>query len=261
MGEPVVTLTTQLKELVDNYFVQHPHMSMNALANKSGVGATTLRRIRSNSIKGDPAPHTVLGLVSSITKEKRLSILIKKCEGPIGELLKETFGPYAEEGITHQYSEDLNYYLKDSTSYFIYKLAANRCGTSRFEIQDNYGRLGLKKLEELMNAGLITEKKEEEKLHATRKDYALDVNMVANHMPQLVSHYKPDEISEGKNLFYTMSEGLNEDGIKKVKEVQKEAIKKIMVIMQSPFYEGNIPYFTLDMADTLKMPKIKGALQ
>ncbi|MCF8058985.1 MAG: hypothetical protein K9K67_06800 [Bacteriovoracaceae bacterium] len=254
-----MSLTTQLKELVENYFLQNPHMSMNALANKSGVGATTLRRIRNDSIKGDPAPHTVLGIVSSVTNEKRLSVLIKKCEGPVGDLLKETFGPYLEEGIQHQYSDDLNSSLKDSTSYFVYKLSANRNGTDRQELQENYGRLGLKKLEDLIKAGLIEEINE--RLHATRKNFALDVNVVANHLPQLVSHYKPEEIAEGNNLFYTMSESLNEDGIQKIKEIKKESIKKIMNIMQSPFYEGDIAYFTLNMADTLKMPKIKGELQ
>jgi hypothetical protein len=254
-----MTLTGQLKDLVENYFEQNPHMSMNALAMKSGVGATTLRRIRSSSIKGDPAPHTVLGLVSSISKEKRLSVLVKKFDGPIGELLQDTFGPYVEESLSHEYAVDLNHHLKDPTAYFVYKLAANRVGTTAEAVKENYGSLGLKKLGELIELGLIEEKGD--KFHATRKEYALDVHVVANHLPQLVSHYKPEEIEKGQNLFYTMSESLNEDGIKKIKEIQKEAIKKIITIMNSPYYEGDIPFFTLDMAETLSMPRPQGELQ
>ena len=254
-----MTLTNQLQNLVEGYFEQNPHMSMNALAMRSGVGATTLRRIRSNSIKGDPAPHTVLGLVSSITSERRLSVLIKKFDGPLGELLKETFGPYVENNLAHQFSPDLSHHLKDPTAYLVYKLAANRCGVTLEDVKDNYGRVGVKKLKELEDLNLIELK--DDVYHALRKDYALDVHTVANHLPQLVSHYKPDDIEKGQNLFYTMSESLNEEGIQKIKEIQKEAIKKMMTIMNSPYYEGDIPFFTLDMADTLAMPSIEGELQ
>jgi hypothetical protein len=49
-----------------------------------------------------------------------------------------------------------------------------------------------------------------------------------------------------------LSETINEDGIRKIKEIQKEAIKKIHTIMNSPFYEGDIPFFTIDMCDTME---------
>lgn len=254
-----MSLTYQLQGLVESYFERNPHMSMNALALKSGVGATTLRRIRSNSIKGDPAPHTVLGLVSSITNEKRLSVLIKQFDGPIGDLLGSTFGPYVEEELQHEYAPDLNFFLKDSTRYFVYKLAANKSGVTEDEVALNYGQLGLKRLGELIENKLIEEKGE--KFHAVKKNYSLDLQTVVQHLPELVSHYKPEAVSEGKNLFYTMSESLNEEGIQKIKSIQKDAIKKILTVMQSPYYEGEIPFFTVDMCDTLEMPNRNEVLQ
>lgn len=254
-----MTLTQQLQGLVENYFDKFPNMSMNALALKSGIGATTLRRLRSDSIKGDPAPHTVLSLVSSVTNERRLSVIVEMFDGPLGELLKQTFGPYVEQNVQHKASPSLNSFLTDATSYFIYKLAANREGTTLETIEGNYGALGLKRLSELTDHGLINEV--DGVFKASEPDFCLDVHLAAGHLPQLVSHYKPDEIPNGQNLFYTMSESLNEEGIQKVKTAQKEAIKKIMDIMRSPFYAGDIPYFTLDMADTLEMPKKIGVLQ
>lgn len=248
-----MTLTDQLKHMLDSYFYTHPHMSLNALALKSGVGATTLRRIKNQDIKGDPAPHTVLSLVSSLTNERRLSVLVEKFDGPLGELLKESFGPYIETQIDHAYRADLNSFLRDSTSYFVYKLCSNRSGATLEQIQKNYGLVGTQKLKGLIENKLIEEKKGT--YFSIESNYSLDIEVVLNHLPQLTAHFKTEEVSKGQNLFYTLSESLSEEGIQKVKEAQKEAIKKIIDIMKSPFYEGDIPYFTLAMSDTQAMPE------
>ena len=61
-----MALVEQLKGVVDGYFEKYPHMSINALAQRSGVPATTLRRIINKTVKGDPAPHTVLNIISAV---------------------------------------------------------------------------------------------------------------------------------------------------------------------------------------------------
>ncbi len=248
-----MTLTCQLKAMLDSYLDRYPHVSLNALAMKSGIGATTLRRLKNDDIKGDPAPHTVLSLVSALTSEKRLSVIVESYDGPLGELLKTSFGPYVETKIDHSYKADLNSFLRDSTSYFVYKLCANRVGATYDDIESNYGKIGLMKLEHLVKNGLIA--KDGEVYHARDKNFGLDVAVVLEHLPQLVAHFKLDKVSEGQNLFYTISESLNEEGIQKIKQIQKEAIKKIIDITKSPFYEGEIPYFTLNMSDSQILPE------
>lgn len=248
----------QLKEVVDGYFDNHPHMSINALALKSGVGATTLRRLIGGNIKNDPAPHTVLNIVSAVTNEKKLGRLVNIIEGPISDYLNDAFGNFLGEIETH-YKLDLNDLLADEISYFIYRLAANRVGTDRVDIIHLFGKLGEEKLLNLKKKGFVYE--DSGKVHATEKNYSLNVEVAASHIPALVKFYKPHLVSEGQNLFYTMSESLNEEGIQKVKEIQKEAIKKIYNIMKSPFYEGTIPFFTLDMCDTMTMGKANEVLQ
>lgn len=244
-----MTPNEQLKDIVDTYFDRYPNMSINGLAQKSGVGATTLRRIVNGTNKGEPAPHVVLGLVSSISKEKSLPKLIGMFDGPIGEMLNKAFAPYIEKEMPHEMDNDLNNVLNDQVSYFIYKLAANRKGTSKVQVCELYGKMGLDRLEKLINLNFISEENGE--LHATKKDFSLDVEVAASHLPEMTKFYKPHTIQEGKNLFYTLSETLTEEGIHKIKEIQKEAVKRVYDIMRSPFYEGEIPYFTLQICDTL----------
>lgn len=246
-----MTLLEQLKDLLENYFRKFPNVSINALAKKSGVGATTLRRILSDSLKGDPAPSTVLNVVSAVTKERRLSTLLKSFDGPIGEVLRGSFGHFVEENLPHSYSTDLNQELADWSKYFIYKLASNKCGVSRTYLTQTLGNVGLKSLAEMFEKGLVYS--DGEIIHSKEKNFSLDLNVALKHLPTLLEFYKPDELDRGHNLFYTLSESINEEGIKKVKEIQKEAIKKIYAVMNSPYYEGEIPYFTVHCMDTLAL--------
>ncbi len=246
----VMSVNYQLQSVVNSYFERYPHMSINALALKSGVGATTLRRVIQGTIKGDPAPHTVLNIVSAIKNENKLDKLVKAFEGPIQEYLTLAFGNFLAE-IDTNYDLDLNDVLRDQITYFIYKLSANRVGTDLVDIDGTFGKLGIDKLNFLVSKGIVIQK--DERYHAVKKNFSLDVNVAAAHLPSLVRFYKPHQVANGKNLFYTLSESINEDGIRKIKEIQKEAVKKIHAIMQSPFYEGDIPFFTLDLCDTLDL--------
>lgn len=246
-----MNLTEQLKILLDNYFEKYPHMSINALAKKSGVGASTLRRIMNDSLKGNPAPSTILNLVSATTKERKLAVILKTIKGPIGELLNLSFGHFVEEDLPHNYNTDLNRELSEWPKYLIYKLASNKFGVLKSDIKNILGRVGIKHLEALFQQELVY--MEGEVIHAKEKNFSLDIKVSLKHLPNLLEFYKPDEVDKGKNLFYTLSESLNEEGIKKVKAIQKDAIKKIYNVMMSPYFEGDIPYFSISLMDTLNL--------
>ena len=54
------SVSLQLKELTQNYLTLHPGLTLNALALRSGIAATTLRRIMQEENRSELAPHTVL---------------------------------------------------------------------------------------------------------------------------------------------------------------------------------------------------------
>ncbi|MEI8347322.1 MAG: hypothetical protein WCG27_07640 [Pseudomonadota bacterium] len=244
-----MALIKQLKEMLENHFERYPHVGLNALAMRSGVGATTLRRIMNCSLKGDPAPHTVLNIVSCLYKEKRLSKLLSLVEGPIGTFLRETFGIYVETQTPHIYDTDLNQVLSDSINYFIYKLAANDAGTNRIKIFELFGKLGAEHLEHLFAMELLFEKNGV--IHARDKNFILDVTVAKKHLSDLVQFFHPENLGEGRNVMHSLSESLSEEGVKKVRAIQKEAAKKILEVMNDSQYTGEIPYFTLNLGDIL----------
>lgn len=244
------SVNEQLREMTEEFLARHSSLTLNALAQRSGVAATTLRRLMQEESRSEIAPHSVLALVSYLLREKKLSKLIKMTEGPVGELLNKCFNQFIfDDESDHKMEQDLNEFFKDKMCYLIYKLAANQCGTTYEEIKNNFGLHGLNKLEDLMNAGWIVVTKKV--LHAKEKNFSVDLVRAHELTHALVDQYKPTEVEKGYNLFYSLSEGLNEVGIKEVKKIELEAVKKVFEVMNNKEFIGSIPYFSIFMSDVL----------
>lgn len=245
------SVNEQLRQMTANYLASHSSLSLNALATRSGVPATTMRRLMQGEDKGELAPHSVLALVSYLLREKKISTLLKMVEGPVADLLNRSFDQFIfDEKATHQLDQSLNELFKDKMNYLIYKLAANKCGTSIEEIKNSFGLHGLKKCHELIKKEWIVAD-QFERLHAKEKNFSTDLALAHQLTHTLLDHYKPGDVEAGLNLFYSLSEGMNEEGIKKIKEIEKEAVKKVFEVMNEARFQGLIPYFSLFVSDVL----------
>jgi len=250
------TVNDQLRDMTSAYLNTHPGLTLNALAGRSGVPATTMRRLMQNS-GGELAPHSVLALVSYLLKEKKISSLLRKVQGPVAELLNKSFNQFIfDEETKHEMHSDLNTLFQDRTCYLIYKLAANACGTSVREIRDVFGLTGLQKLQEMADKGIILTD-DNDRLHARDKNFSVDLALAHKLTHSLVDFYKPKDVEKGMNLFYSLSEGMSEEGIKKIKEIELTAVKKIFEVMNDETMQGTIPYFAVVLSDILGLTPTK----
>lgn len=253
-------LIQELKEMIDSYMTRNPQLTLNALAQRSNVPVTSLRRLVAGQQKNEIAPHSVLNIVSYIMREKNLASIIEKAEPAISDFLRKHFGNFVfATGGKHTYDCNLNVELKDETKYLIYKLAANHNGTDLMTIVENFGAHGKKKADEMMNDGLL--KEEAGRLHAREKNFSLDLSIAAQHLPALVQFYKPATIAQGRNSMFSMSESLCSDAISEIKKIQKECVMKMHAIMNNPDSFGDIPYFTINLSETMLSESHPGDLQ
>lgn len=261
-----LSVNQELRAMCTLYLEKHTGLTLNALAQRSGVPATTMRRLMQEEGRSELAPHTVLALVSYLLKEKKISRILKIVQGPVAELLNKCFDQFIfdEDSSKHEMHADLNTLLQDKTSYLVYKLAANKCGTSIDEVRNALGLLGLKKLNELSELNWIIAD-DTGKLHAKEKNFSVDLAVAHQLTHALVDQYKPCDVKLGYNLFYSLSEGMTEEGIKKIKEIEKEAVKKIFDLMNNQNYQGEIPYFAVILSevigDTPHQAETKGVIQ
>lgn len=248
--EPV-TLNQQLRLMTADYLTKHSTLTLNALAQRCGVPATTMRRLMQEEQRSELAPHSVLALVSYLLKEKKISKILKTVQGPVADLLNKCFDQFIfdEKSSDHEMSSDLNTIFQDKISYIVYKMAANNCGTTIEEIKNALGFIGLRKLNDLIEKKWIVGS--EERLHAIQKNFSVDLALSHELSHALVDMYKPCDVKHGMNLFYSLSEGMTEEGIKKIKEIEKDAVKKIYDLMKTEDLQGTIPYFALVVSDVL----------
>lgn len=255
-------LNSSLQDLIQEHLMKYPSLSLNAIAKRSGVSEPTLRRLMTSKEKNrqPPAPNIVLQLVSFIKKEKRMSVLLNKTEGPVGDYLRKSFDQFIFEKEDVEMSFDLNKLFLDKDLYLIYKLAANSHGVRLIEIEKILGVTGKNKLFELVEKNII-EKRADDHYHALNKNFSVDVQVAKNFLPELIRFFKPELAHEGKTVFYSLSESMNEAGIQKIKEVQIEAIKAIYKIMSDEKNQGSIPYFSVSLLDTMVLNENMGGLQ
>lgn len=246
--------------MIATYMSRNSQLTLNALALRSNVPVTTLRRLMSGQQKNEIAPHSVLNIVSYIMREKNLSTILEKAEPAISEFLRKHFGNFVfATGGKHSYDCDLNSELKDETKYLIYKLAANHSGTDLMTIVENFGAHGKKKADEMLKDGLLRE--EEGRFHAREKNFSLDLAIAAQHLPALVQFYKPSTIAQGRNSMFSMSESLCENAIAEIKKIQRDCVQKIHSIMNDSESFGHIPYFTINLSETMLSETHPGDLQ
>jgi hypothetical protein len=120
------------------------------------------------------------------------------------------------------------------------------------EIKNVFGLLGLQKLSELIEKNLIVADKDNlNRLHAKEKNFSVELALARELTHSLVDFYKPRDVDAGFNLFYSLSEGMNDLGIKKIKEIEKDAVKKIYDLMSDKNYQGEIAYFAVVLSDVL----------
>ena len=248
------SVNEQLREMTNSFLKSHSSLTLNALAQRSGVAGTTLRRLMQEESRSELAPHSVLALVSYILREKKISKLIKLVDGPVGDLLRKSFDQFIfdEEKSNHELKNELNDLFKDKTNYLIYKMSANICGTTFEEIKNNFGLHGLNRLESMMLQGFIW-MDDEKFLHAKDKNFSVDLKRAHELTHSLVDQYKPEDVAKGYSIFYSLSEGLNARGIDEVKRIELEAVKKVFEVMNNKEFIGSIPYFSLFLSDVLGM--------
>lgn len=241
-------LNQELKHLIEDYFSKYPHMSINALSKRTLIGATTLRRILSLSLKGNPNPKTVLNLMSVLTKEKNITHIIEKSPQLTKSYLFQSFGPYLEDA-KDPLSGNL---LKNNLKFIIFKLASNQSGVHFETISTLYGGNGQKVLRELTREGYLI--KEDHFFHSKDKKKGHELHFKASHFSNLLPLLKKYEKEVGtyKDPFHTLSESLNEEGIKKINQIQKEALKKIKDIMKCPSHSGTYHFFSIQLGGVLK---------
>lgn len=248
-------IVAQLREAIKSYLDEHRRVSLNGLSKRCQTSEPTLRRIMSGKVKTAPTLNTVLDILSTLSKESSIPKLVEMYPGPIADSLKENFGLLIEPEYKYESSEILNKELADEQKYLIFKLAANSAGVKRVTVRELFGLVGEEKVDELISKDLLTESvvNQERILKTKVEGFALSHDLFVKNF-KAVANYIDTQPKLGKqdNLFYNLSESLNDQGLKEILNIQRQALQKMIKILNDPKFSGELPVFILSAIDRLE---------
>lgn len=238
----------ELSHILNSYLEQREHLSLNSLAQNMSIPETSLRRIKHGDLKRMPKNETVLKLLSYIFKTEDLYTIRENLNPQgLGEYLTNEF--FLSDSAQKLNIKLIDESVADQTTYLVFKLASNSCGTNKSEIQRLFGELGLKALESLERDSLVSI--DGDKVHSLLDSFKVSNDYFIRNFKAVSEFINTDCNSDIPNLFYNLSESVNEKAAEKIHSIQSRALRDISSVLNNDDSRGEIPLFILSAVDTL----------
>ncbi len=240
---------TELTHILNSYLEQRKHLSLNSLAQNMKIPETSLRRIKNSDLKRMPKNETILKVLSYIFKTSDLYEIRSNLDpSGLGKYISEEF--LLSDSRQTSNIQIIDDSVSDQTSYLVFKLASNSCGTTVEEIKRLFGEVGLKSLEKLELDNLI-------RISGELVESKIDTFKVSNkyfvrNFKAVSDFIKVDSQEDTPNLYYNLSESVNTEALSRIHKIQKKALKEIISIINDDESRGELPLFVLSAIDTLK---------
>jgi len=242
----VEQITSHVNSLLDSWIGQKPNRSVSSLSRASGVGESTIRRLRNSNVL--PSKDNLIKIIVTLSGEESLLLAyskLKQDKSPLVELIENEY-PYLVKS-----DENLSGYKKtnvpqDYLSHMICILSQVKQGISESELLLIFGARAKGALRQLFEMGLVQITEGKTVKYSGDKDLLIDSNV--DILPELYRDFFK------KTTQYNFQRidmfGVNTEGYCQIMDVLIEASSKIAEIKKT--HRGNIPMFTATVMDTLE---------
>lgn len=249
------SLARELQSLVENHLRQAPHLSLNGLSKRCGVTEPTLRRIAKGQLKSKPSASVLAKLLEYLTKSSDVAVWRERYPGPIADCINEILPASPHSTVDMQFSNQLNERLKHPTTFLIYSLAATANGLKPSTAAELFGDFGVKLAKELVDEGWLVIK--DDRYFAKIENFTLGHDHFLTQFKALANFIKVNRIHDTQADLspnhHMMTNGVSPDAYRKIRRIQKRAIKQMAELMFAPENQGPLPVFLLLALDTLSL--------
>lgn len=239
-------LCQDLRQMVQTYAAGYPNLSLPQISKKINVAYPTLNRIMNGS--GNPSLIVVTNILVNTGNGRRLEDFLTRMDPDMARAFKNYFSHNYDTPVLDPKTSTL---FANKDYLFILLLAFSESGTSREEIRDEYGKAGIKRLEELLDQNILKE---------TSGVITGDVSRVTFNqkvMKEAVLHcieecYDPSQFGKGTNWLSLQTESVNKvKAIPAIRNILQSAYKEIKEILYSDEYQGDDKIFISMTTDTI----------
>ena len=232
---------------------KYPFLSMVQIAEKTGIGNSTLHRIENGM--GNPTLRTLMRLLSSLGLARTVAeveMLLQREGGGLPEgankhLSHVKYVPILDEGLAERF--------KNKDHSMILLMASYTGGTTRKEIRENYGINGIRLLNDMVRTGILKEEEGAVKSGVADQEgpWTIDHRTFKEMLVNCIQEkYDPDLYGSGKNWLSFQGESVDiNKAMPKVREIIQEAFVNIEKVLRAEEYRGTDKMFVGMVTDSL----------
>ncbi|MBT4789948.1 MAG: helix-turn-helix transcriptional regulator [Halobacteriovoraceae bacterium] len=224
-----------------------PKYSSAQIAKEIGMSQPTFNRIENGQT--NPSLNSISKLLSAIGKSHKISAAIEIANPSLASTLKENLSHNLETPLI---GGELAKYFTISEYRNILLLALTRSGTTKDEVQGEYGNAGIKNLEEMLKSTLLHETRGI--IRANENKVTFDQDTLRDSLVDCIAKkYDAEKFGNNENWLSFQTESVNKSKAmslirSKLQRVYKEIKEEILY---SPDYYGNDKVFVGMVADSL----------
>lgn len=239
-------ITSHVNSLLDSWIGQKANRSVSSLSRASGVGESTIRRLKNSNVL--PSKDNLIKIIVTLSGEESLLLAyskLKKDKSPLVELIENEY-PYLINS-----DENLKGYKKigapqNYLSHMICILSQVKKGISETDLLLVFGARARGALQELVEMGLVQVTEGKIVKYTGEEDVLIGSNVEL--LPDLYRDFFK------RNTQYNFQRidmfGVNTEGYCQIMDVLIEASNKIAEIKNT--HKGTIPMFAATVMDTLE---------
>ena len=226
---------------------RHPNLNDVQLATKLGIPRATFNRIKNE--QKIPRLDNIIKLVMATGNMEMLAEAMAISSPEIGDKIKEIFLiTSAEEGKIWADSE-LESLLNDRDVFVCYLLADVPSGTTEAQLLKVLGDTGPKAMRILLDQGLVIQKDDRYFLKS-EGTLVRSFGSIKHHLNTYARFYKTEHVGKERNYVHSLTNGLNQEGIRKAREAHKAFHNELRKIYRDKNNQGDIPSFSVAFCDT-----------
>jgi hypothetical protein len=257
MSELKIDFCHDLKGMVDVFQEKHPNLSLPQISKKINVSYPTLKRIM--NLSANPSLEVVTNILMNTGHHDQLPLYLQRMNPDLAAAFNNYFSHNVE---TPSLDLDSSTLFANKDYLFILLLAFTNSGTTEFEVRQEFGTLGIKRLQELLDHGIVIYKDERIFGQSTKVTFNQKI------MKQAVLHsieqcYNPELFGKGENWLSLQTESINkEKAMPEIRAILQNAYKDIKEILYSEEFQGDEKIFVSMVADKiLSTDQQKGTYQ
>lgn len=239
--------TNLIKDCVRELQRRFPGLSSTQIAIKIGMSQSTFSRIENGQTR--PNVSNISKLLSAAGKTHQISEAVLLSDPKLMAQVKNNLSHNFETPIM---GGEFAKYFSVPDFRKIILLALTNSGTTRVEIQTEYGNSGIKKLEDLLKVSIIFEDRGIIRANEEKVSFTQDL-LKESLISCINDNYDPEKFGKALNWLSFQTESVNKSKAMKLiharlqktyKEIKEE-------ILYSPEYQGNDKVFIGMVADSL----------